>query len=214
MSDVSATDLLRDTGAEVPAYLKAKANLALLIVPSVLLGVGAAMDAWVSSLHAVAPAVVSIVKGIGWGVYFRLAMRASGGVESAGFVTPIVCMVLAFVALEYGDLALVLPVIIWVLPIIDYAGMYGEGPEGALGGVLDTLKAAPGLWLGTTFALLVALIMFGLVLSLPMSIYSTYAHREGAWLANLSGGVLVGPLVHVAVVFRERLFLAIHGDPA
>lgn len=212
MSDVSDTDLLRDTGAEVPAYLKA--NLALLIVPSVLLGVGAAMDAWVSSLHAVAPAVVSIVKGIGWGVYFRLAMRASGGVESAGFVTPIVCMVLAFVALEYGDLALVLPVIIWVLPIIDYAGMYGEGPEGALGGVLDTLKAAPGLWLGTTFALLVALIMFGLVLSLPMSIYSTYAHREGAWLANLSGGVLVGPLVHVAVVFRERLFLAIHGDPA
>jgi hypothetical protein len=212
MSDVSDTDLLRDTGAEVPAYLKA--NLALLLVPSVLLGVGAAMDAWVSSLHAVAPAVVSIVKGIGWGVYFRLAMRASGGVESAGFVTPIVCMVLAFVALEYGDLALVLPVIIWVLPIIDYAGMYGEGPEGALGGVLDTLKAAPGLWLGTTFALLVALIMFGLVLSLPMSIYSTYAHREGAWLANLSGGVLVGPLVHVAVVFRERLFLAIHGDPA
>jgi|GEM_PF-5197134 hypothetical protein len=212
MSDVSDTDLLRDTGAEVPAFLKA--NLALLIVPSVLLGVGAAMDAWVSSLHAVAPAVVSIVKGIGWGVYFRLAMRASGGVESAGFVTPIVCMVLAFVALEYGDLALVLPVIIWVLPIIDYAGMYGEGPEGALGGVLDTLKAAPGLWLGTTFALLVALIMFGLVLSLPMSIYSTYAHREGAWLANLSGGVLVGPLVHVAVVFRERLFLAIHGDPA
>lgn len=212
MSDVSDTDLLRDTGAEVPAYLKA--NLALLIVPSVLLGVGAAMDAWVSSLHAVAPAVVSIVKGIGWGVYFRLAMRASGGVDSAGFVTPIVCMVLAFVALEYGDLALVLPVIIWVLPIIDYAGMYGEGPEGALGGVLDTLKAAPGLWLGTTFALLVALIMFGLVLSLPMSIYSTYAHREGAWLANLSGGVLVGPLVHVAVVFRERLFLAIHGDPA
>lgn len=212
MSDVSDTDLLRDTGAEVPAYLKA--NLALLLVPSVLLGVGAAMDAWVSSLHAVAPAVVSIVKGIGWGVYFRLAMRASGGVDSAGFVTPIVCMVLAFVALEYGDLALVLPVIIWVLPIIDYAGMYGEGPEGALGGVLDTLKAAPGLWLGTTFALLVALIMFGLVLSLPMSIYSTYAHREGAWLANLSGGVLVGPLVHVAVVFRERLFLAIHGDPA
>ncbi len=212
MSDVSDTDLLRDTGAEVPTFLKA--NLALLIVPSVLLGVGAAMDAWVSSLHAVAPAVVSIVKGIGWGVYFRLAMRASGGVESAGFVTPIVCMVLAFVALEYGDLALVLPVIIWMLPIIDYAGMYGEGPEGALGGVLDTLKAAPGLWLGTTFALLVALIMFGLVLSLPMSIYSTYAHREGAWLANLSGGVLVGPLVHVAVVFRERLFLAIHGDPA
>lgn len=212
MSDVSDTDLLRDTGAEVPAYLKA--NLALLLVPSVLLGVGAAMDAWVSSLHAVAPAVVSIVKGIGWGVYFRLAMRASGGVDSAGFITPIVCMVLAFVALEYGDLALVLPVIIWVLPIIDYAGMYGEGPEGALGGVLDTLKAAPGLWLGTTFALLVALIMFGLVLSLPMSIYSTYAHREGAWLANLSGGVLVGPLVHVAVVFRERLFLAIHGDPA
>jgi hypothetical protein len=200
MSDVSDTDLLRDTGAEVPTFLKA--NLALLIVPSVLLGVGAAMDAWVSSLHAVAPAVVSIVKGIGWGVYFRLAMRASGGVESAGFVTPIVCMVLAFVALEYGDLALVLPVIIWMLPIIDYAGMYGEGPEGALGGVLDTLKAAPGLWLGTTFALLVALIN------------STYAHREGAWLANLSGGVLVGPLVHVAVVFRERLFLAIHGDPA
>ena len=79
----------------------------------------------------------------------------------------------------------------------------------------DALRlAAPLLWLGTMFALLLALVMFGLVLSLPMSLYSTYAHREGAWLANLSGGVLVGPLVHVAVVFRERLFLAIHGDPA
>jgi hypothetical protein len=90
----------------------------------------------------------------------------------------------------------------------------GEGPDGALGGVLDTLKAAPVLWFGTMLALLIALIMFGLVLSLPMSIYSTYAHPEGAWLANLSGGILVGPLVHVVVVYRARLFLAIHGDPA
>jgi hypothetical protein len=64
------------------------------------------------------------------------------------------------------------------------------------------------------FALLLALVMFGLVLSMPMSLYSTYAARDGAWLASVTGGLLVGPLVHVAVLFRARLFLAIHGDPA
>lgn len=210
--DVSDIELLRETAGEVPTWLK-QAPL-WLAVPSVLLGVGAVLDAWVSPLHQIAPAVVGVLKGVGWGVYFRFAMRAAGGVETSGFGTPVVMMVLGFVGLEYGDLGVLAPIVVWLLPLIDYAVMYGEGPDVALGGVLDTLKAAPLLWLGTMFALLLALVMFGLVLSLPMSLYSTYAHREGAWLAGLSGGVLVGPLVHVAVLFRARLFLAIHGDPA
>ncbi len=212
MSELSPPELLREAGAEVPAFLK-RAPL-FLLVPSVLLAGGEVMDAWVSPLHSAAPALVGVLKGIGWGFYLRFAMRSAGGVEGSGLGTPVFCMVLAFVGLEYGDLALLLPIIIWLLPVIDYAVMYGEGPDGALGGVLDTLKAAPLVWLGTMFALLVALIMFGLVLSLPMSLYATYAHREGAWLAGLTGGLFVGPLVHLAVVFRARLFLLIHGDPA
>lgn len=212
MSDVSDADLLRETGAEIPRWLKAAP--AWLAVPSVLLAVGAVMDAWVSPLHQVAPAAVGVLKGIAWGLYFRFAMRAAGGVEHSGFGTPIVAMMLAFVGLEYGDFGLLAPIIIWLLPLVDYAVMYGEGPDVALGGVLDTLKAAALLWLGTMFALLLALVMFGLVLSLPMSLYSTYAARDGAWLASVTGGLLVGPLVHVAVLFRARLFLAIHGDPA
>jgi hypothetical protein len=155
-----------------------------------------------------------VLKGLGWGLYFRFAMRAVGGVEHSGFGTPIVAMVLAFVGLERGEWALLMPVLIWLLPVVDYAVMYAEGPDGALGGVLDTLKTAPALWLGTMFALLVGLVMVGFVLALPMSIFSTYAARENAWLADVSGGALVGPLVHVAVVYRARLFLLIHGDPA
>jgi len=212
MSETSAADLLRETAAEVPAFLKKSAWL--FMVPSVLLGGGAVMDLEISPLHSIAPALVGVVKGIAWGWYLRLAMGASGGAANGSALTPGICMAIAFVGLEYGDLGLLAPLLMWVLPMSDYAGMYGEGPDGALGGVLDTLKAAPVLWFGTMLALLIALIMFGLVLSLPMSIYSTYAHPEGAWLASLSGGILVGPLVHVAVVYRARLFLAIHGDPA
>ncbi len=212
MSDVPGTELLRETGGEVPAFLKRAPWW--LAVPSLLLATGAVLDTWVSPLHSVAPALVGVAMGVGWGVYFRFALRAAGGVEHSGFGTPIVCMVLAFVGLEYGDFGLLLPVLIWLLPILDYAVMYGEGPLGSIGGVLDTLKAAPLLWLITMLALITALVMVGLVLALPMSLYSTYAHREGAWLAGLSAGLLIGPLVHVAVVFRARLFLAIHGDPA
>ncbi len=212
MSEVSDTDLLREAGGELPSFLKA--SPLWLAVPSLLLAGGAAMDAFVSPLHSVAPALVGVTKGIGWGLYLRFAMQASGGVATSGVVTPVVTMVLAFVGLEYGGWALLLPVFIWLIPLIDYAAMYGENAAGAVGGVLDTLKTAPLLWFGTMFALLVGLVMVGFVLALPMSIFSTYAHREGAWLADLVGGALVGPLVHVAVVYRSRLFLSIHGDPA
>lgn len=212
MSEVSDAELLREAGSEVPTFLKA--NPLWLAVPSLLLAGGAALDAFVSPLHSIAPALVGVAKGVGWGVYFRFAMYASGGVDHAGFVTPVVAMLLAFVGLEYGGWGLVLPVLIWLVPLIDYAAMYGEGAAGALGGVLDTLKSTPVLWLGTMFVLLVGLVMVGFVLALPMSIFSTYAHREGAWLADLVGGALVGPLVHLVVVYRSRLFLSIHGDPA
>lgn len=210
--DVSDAELMREAGAEVPRFLKETAILAA--VPSILLGVGAVLDAWVSPLHSIAPAAVGIIKGIGWGLYFKWVMRACGGSEKGGLATHIVLMTLAFVAVEYGDWAMLLPVVIWLLPISDYAGMYGESIDGALGGVLDTIKAAAILWFGVMFVSLLALVMLSLVLSLPMSLYSTYAHREGAWLASLSGGILVGPLVHVVMVFRCRLFLSIHGDPA
>jgi hypothetical protein len=212
MSEMSSTDLLRETAGEVQPWLKKSPWL--LFLPSVLLGVGSVLDIEVSPLHSVAPALVGVAKGLGWGLYLRAAMGASGGAANGSALTPVICMAIAFVGLEFGDWGLLAPIIMWLLPMSDYAGMYGEGPDGALGGVLDTIKAAPVLWFGTMLALLIALIMFGLVLSLPMSIYSTYAHPEGAWLANLSGGILVGPLVHLAVVYRARLFLAIHGDPA
>ena len=211
MSEVSDTDLLREAGGEVPAFIKRAPFL--LVLPSVLLAGGAVMDAWVSPLHSIAPALVGVAKGVGWGIYFRVAMRSAGGVEHSGFITPIVAMVLAFVGLERGEFGLIMPVLIWLVPVVDYAVMYGEGPAGALGGVLDTIKSAPLLWLGTMFALLTGLLMVGFVLALPMSIFSTYAHREGAWLADVMGGALVGPLVHLAVVYRARLFLSIHGDP-
>lgn len=212
MAEHSDLDLIREAGSEVLGFLKSAPFF--LAVPSVLLAGGAVMDAWVSPMHSVAPALVAVLKGVGWGLYFRFAMRAAGGVEHSGLVTPLIAMVLAFVGLERGEWALAMPLLVWLLPVVDYAVMYGEGPLGALGGVLDTLKSAPAVWLVTMFALLTGLVMVGFVFALPMSIFSTYAHREGAWLADLTGGALVGPLVHVAVVYRSRLFLAIHGDPA
>lgn len=209
MTDI---ELLRETSGEVPSVLK-HAPL-LLVVPSLLLAGGAVLDAWVSSLHSVMPAVVGLLKGVGWGVYVRTALRSSGGVATSGFVTPIVCMALAFLALEYGGWGVIVGAVVWLLPVVDYAVMYGEGPDVALGGVLDTLKNSALVWLGTMASLLVVVVMLGLVLSLPMSVFSDYAHREGAWLVDVVGGALVGPLVHVAIVYRARLFLALHGDPA
>lgn len=212
MSEVSDADLLREAGGEVKGFIK---NAPLfLAVPSILLVGGALGDTFISPLHSTAPALVGICKGLGWGLYFRFAMLSAGGAENSGFVTQIVAMLLAFVGLEYGGWGLIMPVIIWLIPLVDYAGMYAENPAGALGGVIDTLRTAPLLWFGTMFALLTGLVMVGFVLALPMSIFSTYAHREGAWLSDVVGGALVGPLVHLAVVYRARLFLCIHGDPA
>jgi hypothetical protein len=211
VAEVSDTDLMREAAGEVATYVKG--SPLLLVLPSVLLAGGAVMDAWVSPLHSIAPALVSVVKGVGWGVYFRLAMGAAGGVAHANLITPVVAMLLAFVGLEYGSWGLIMPVFIWLIPVVDYAVMYGEGPPGALGGVLDTVKSAPLLWFGTMFALLTGLVMVGFVLALPMSIFSTYTDRKTAWLADVIGGGLVGPLVHLAVIYRSRLFLCIHGDP-
>jgi hypothetical protein len=211
MSEPSDAELVREAASEVPRFFKDTVLLAA--VPSLLLGVGAVLDAWVSPLHSVAPAVVGVLKGVGFGLYFKATMRGSGGVEGASPVTAIVLLTLAFVAVEYGDWALLVPVVVWLLPLIDFTGLYGDGPEKAVGGVIDTVKAAALLWFGGMFILLLALVMLSLVLSLPVSLYSTYADREGAWLASLVGGVLVGPLVHAALLFRFRLLLAIHGDP-
>ncbi|PZR13516.1 MAG: hypothetical protein DI536_12205 [Archangium gephyra] len=205
-------ELLREVSGELPAVIKTAPLL--LVVPSLLLAGGAAMDAWVSSLHSVMPAVVGVLKGIGWGLYVRFAMRSAGGVENPGYGTPMVLMALAFLALEYGGWGLLVGAIVWLMPVVDYAVMYGEGPDVALGGVLDTLKSSAVVWLGTMIVLLLVLFMLGLVFSLPMSVFSDYAHREGAWLVDLVGGALVGPLVHVAILYRARLFLALHGDPA
>ncbi len=209
---LSDTDLLREAGSEVAGFIKM--NPLLTVLPSLLLAGGAALDAWVSPLHSIAPAVVGMAKGIGWGLYFRAAMGASGGVEHGALATPAVAMVLAFLGLEYGGFGLAMPIFIWLIPVMDYAIMYGEGPAGSLGGVLDTLKSAPLLWLGTMLALLIGLVMIGFVLALPFNIFAANTHRESAWLADVVGGALVGPLVHLAVVYRARLFLSIHGDPA
>lgn len=211
MSEATDADLLREASAEVPEYFKR--TVALAIVPSILLGLGAVLDAWVAPIHSVAPALIGVLKGIGWAYYFGFTLRACGGIDRLTLLTPMLCNVLAFVAVEYGEWAMLLPLLMWLLPLIDFSCMYGEGPDGAVIGIVDTLKTAPLSWFGAMLGLLVALVMFGLVLSLPMSLYATYAHREGVWLASLSGGILVGPLVHAAVLFRARLFLAIHGDP-
>ncbi|MFT3709490.1 MAG: hypothetical protein QM817_17795 [Archangium sp.] len=208
--ELTDAELIRESLGEVPGFVKSSALL--MVVPSLILGGGAVLDAWVSPLHSVAPAVVGIIKGVCAGLYMKAVMTAAGGSEKAGPVTHVLSMIFAFVAVEYGDWALILPVLIWVLPLMDYAGMYAE--EAAFGGIFETAKAAPVLWFVSMLAMLLALVMFWLVLSLPMSLYSWSSARESAWLANLSGGVLVGPLVHAALIFRARLFVSIHGDPA
>lgn len=205
-------ELLREAGSETWPWIK-KA-LWLVPVPSLLFAAGTALDVTVAPLHSGLTALTALLKGLGWGAYFRLALRAAGGVPHSSPVVPMVTMVLAFLGLEYGGFGVLVLVLAWLLPISDYAVMYAEGPDGALGGVLDTIKEHALLWFGTLLALFVALVMVGLVLALPMSLFSTYARRESPWLADLSGGILVGPLVHAAIVFRGRLFLALHGDPA
>jgi hypothetical protein len=204
-------DRLREAASDVPELIGD--NKILFLIPSVLLAVGAVLDAWVSPLHSFAPAAVALTKGLAWGLYLRVTMRFSGGVLQSSALTPVVGMALSFAGIEFGGAGLIVPALIWFLPFVDYALLYGEAPDAAMGGVLDTLKVAPGLWFGSMLALLIGLVMVGLVFSLPMSLYITYAQPDGAWLADVSGGALVGPLVHVGLVFRARLLLAIHGEP-
>ncbi len=202
---------LRESSGEVPAALRA--SPVLLAVPSLLLGGGAAADAFLGGLHALMPVVVGILKGVAWGFYLRACAKAAGGVEDASPAVPIGCMVLTFVSLEYGITGAPVAFIIWLLPLYDYAVMYGEGLDAALGGVIDTIRKAPLVWPGAMLALIILLVMLGIVLSMPMSLFTDYANREGAWLAELTGGVLLGPLVHTALLFRARLLLAINGEP-
>ena len=160
------------------------------------------------------PVVVSIIKGVGWAFYVRAAMRTAGGVEDASPVLPMATFALAFLAMEYGSWFYLVGILVWLLPFVDSALVYGDDVAAAFGGVIDTLTRGALIWLGTMFGALVVLVMMGLAFSMPMSIFSDYAHREGAWLADLSGGVLVGPFVHAIIVYRARLLLALNGDPA
>ncbi len=208
---MNEVELLRSSGLEVPETIKRAPWL--LGVPSMLLAAGSVANAWVSSLHSVMPAVVGVAEGLAWGLYLRAVAQSSGGVERPSPATAMGCMVLAFVAMQYGWVAAPAVVILWLLPIFDYATLYGEGVDAALGGVIDTLKRAPLMWLGVNLGLILMLPMLSVALSLPMSLYTHYESRAGAWLTELSGQVLVGPLVHVAFVLRARLFLGINGDP-
>lgn len=209
---MSDADLLRETSGEVAPVLKDAPWL--LAVPSLLLAAGFAMDAWVSSLHSVMPVVVSVIKGVGWAFYVRAAMRVAGGVEDASPVLPLATFSLAFLAMEYGGWFYLVGVLVWLLPFVDVALVYGDDVAAAFGGVIDTLTRGALAWLGTMAAALLILVMLGLVFSMPMSIFSDYAHREGVWLADLTGGVLVGPFVHAVIVYRARMLLALNGDPA
>ena len=212
MERIPATDLLRESLGEVPAALKA--NPLLVAVPSMIFIVGGVLDAWFAPLFPGAPAVVGIVKGLGFGAYFRFALRAAGGVDHSGLGTSMVMMVLAFVALEYGAFGLLAPFVVWCLPLVDYAVMYNEGLEGSLGGVLDTFSRHFAVWVCTMAALIIMLVMVGFVLQLFVGLYTMHTSRENEWLGSIVGLALLGPLVHVAVLFRGRLFLALHGDPA
>lgn len=209
---MSASEILQETSGEVAPVLKDAPWL--LAVPSVILAAGFAMDAWVSSLASVMPVFVGLIKGVLWAFYMRAAAKASGGVEEASPLLPIGTFALAFLAMEYGSWFYLVGILVWLLPFVDMATVYGDDLGGAFGGVIDTLSRGAGVWLGTMFAALIGLTMLGLAFAMPMSIFSDYAHREGAWLADLSGGVLVGPFVHAVVVYRTRILLALNGDPA
>ena len=64
-------ELLREVLGELPAVLKNAP--VMLALPSLLLAIGAVLDAWVASLHAVMPAVVGIAKGLGWALVYAPA---------------------------------------------------------------------------------------------------------------------------------------------
>lgn len=210
MSD--ALEPIREAAREVWPWVRRTPWLAA--VPSLLFAGGTALDLYVAPLHSLLVVVVGAVRGVAWGLYFAVALRRSGGVAHGSPVVPVVMMLLGFLGVSYGNFGLLVFVLAWLLPLSDFAVMYAEGPDGALAGVLETLKSHALPWFTSMFAVLVALVMAGLALALPMNLYATSLNRESAWLADLTGGLLVGPLVHAAVVFRARLFLALHGDPA
>lgn len=213
MADALDTELLRESAAEVLPTLR-RAPL-LLLGPSLLFAAGAALDAFAAPLHSAVPAAVAVARAAGWAVYLGAMARHAGGVARAPVRVPFVAAALVFLALEAGGLSgLGLAFAVFTLPVAEYALLYGEPVEGVLGGTLDTLRQFPLTWGVVQAALLVVLVMLWLVLGLPMSLFSTYASRESAWLADLIGGALVGPVVHLAWLFRARLFLALHGDPA
>lgn len=210
MSD--AVEPIREAALEVWPWVKRAPWLA--VVPSALFAAGTGLDVTVAPLHSLLVVAIGVARGVGWGLYFTWALRRCGGVPHGSPAVPVIMMLLGFLGAEYGGFGFVVFFLAWLLPVSDFAVMYAEGPDGALAGVVDTVKHHALPWFATMFALIVLLIMAGLVFALPMSLFATYVSRESLWLADLTGGVLVGPLVHAAVVFRGRLFLALHGDPA
>jgi hypothetical protein len=162
---VSDSEILRETSGEVAPVLKDAPWL--IAVPSVLLAAGFAMDAWVSSLASVMPVLVSIIKGVGWAFYMRAAAKAAGGVEESSPVLPIATFSLAFLAMEYGSWFYLVGILVWLLPFVDIALVYGDDVGGAFGGIIDTMSRGALVWLGTMFAALIGLVLLGLVFAMP-----------------------------------------------
>lgn len=209
------------------AWRNATRHAWTFLVPVALLALGVFLDAWIEPLDPRAGALASAaVRGLSWGAYFYVLLRLAVGARAESehlvdavlrrsrdlrtLVTPVAGAAVLFLAVQTtGCLGASLFVVAGLAPVVECFLFDGGSIPDAATEALDFLKARPVAW---------GVFNLGLVIALGVGwLATTSAVSLMLWLADASplltrvlpglvAAVLLGPAVHLMMVFRAVLF--------
>jgi hypothetical protein len=215
-------------GALRAAWRNATRHAWTFLLPSTLLALGVVLDAVIEPLDARWGVLASaLVRGFAWGAYFHVLLRLSVGARANAselegallrrgrdlltLVTPAAGTAILFLSVHTtGCLGASLLFVAGLAPVVECFLFDGRAPAAAASDALDFLRERPLSWGLAQLTLLTALGTAWLALSSAVSL--------GLWLCDASdlatrlmpglvAAAVLGPLVHLALVFRGVLFL-------
>lgn len=210
------------------AWKNATRHAWTFVVPVALLALGVLLDAWVEPLDPRLGAVASaVVRALSWGAYFHVLLRLAVGARADSehlvdamlrrsgdlrtLVTPVAGAAVLFLAVQTtGCLGASLFFAAGIAPVVECFLFDGRSIPDAASDAFDFLKSRPVSW---------GFLQFGLVIALGLAwLATTSVVSLVLWLADagplvtrvapgLVAAVLLGPAVHLLMVFRAVLFL-------
>lgn len=210
------------------AWRNATRHAWTFLVPVALLALGVLLDAWVEPLDPRLGVLASaVVRALSWGAYFHVLLRLAVGARADSehlvdamlrrsrdlrtLVTPVAGAAVLFLAVQTaGCLGASLFVVAGIAPVIECFLFDGRDVPDAASDALDFLKTRPLSW---------GLLQLGLVTALGVAwLATTGGVSLVLWLLDagplvtrvapgLAAAALLGPAVHLLMVFRAVLFL-------